>query len=115
MNVPKTIVRGTTTQCGYSAKSEAGAAVLIRYDTNSNASTFANSRGVFERQGLKLGPISGLGDQAYYFSDQSSHATVTTVVLIKGTLQIFTTGTGSLDQIGAIARYALGQYHFNPS
>jgi hypothetical protein len=115
MNVPKTVVRGATTQCGYSAKEKASAAVLIRYDTDSSASTFASSRAVFERRGLKLGPISGLGDEAYYFSDQAANVSVTTVVLIKGTLQILTTGTGSLDQIGSIARYALGQYNLNQS
>jgi hypothetical protein len=111
MNVPKTIVHGATTQCGYSAKAAPGKAILIRYDTGSNASTFASSREVFERRGLKLGPISGLGDQAYYFSDHEGGATVATVVLISGRLQILITGTGSLDQIGSIARYALSQYN----
>jgi hypothetical protein len=115
MTSPKTIVHGSTTQCGYSATDGPGTAVLLQYDTDSNDSTFANSKEVFERQGLKLGPISGLGNQAYYFSDQEAVAKVTTVVLLSGPLQMLITGTGSLDQIGAIARYALGQYTLTQS
>jgi len=110
MSLPATLTHGATTECGYGAKQGSGQSVLIRYDTDSSALTFARSRQVFERRGLKLGPIAGLGDQAYYFSEQSGQALVTTVVLVSGSLQLLTTGTGTLDQIGAIARYALGQY-----
>jgi hypothetical protein len=57
-----------------------------------------------------LGQITGLGDQAYYFSEQVGQVSVTTVILLKGSLQLLTTGSATLDQIGSIARYALNQY-----
>ena len=110
MTFPTTLTRGATTECGYRAEHVADAAVIIRYDTRTSASKFAKYRTSFERRGLKLGPITGLGDQAYYFADQAGHTTVTTVVLLKGSLQVLVTGTAALDPIGSIARFTLGVY-----
>ena len=70
--------------------------------TDSSGSTFAKSRANFERRGLKLGPITGLGDQAYYFSEQAGKSSVTTVAVQKGSLQLLVTGPATLDQIGSI-------------
>ncbi len=86
------------------------AAVIIRYDTDTSVSRFVEYRTSFERRGLKLGPINGLGDQAYYFADQAEHSTVTTVVLLKGSLQVLVTGTAALNPIGSIARFTLEVY-----
>ena len=107
MNYPTTLTRGTTTECAYRGIHSTDAAVIIRYDTDASASNFVKYRTTFERRGLKLGPISGLGDQAYYFAAQAGHATVTTVVLLKGSLQVLVTGTAALDPIGSIARFTL--------
>ena len=46
-------------------------AVIIRYDTAASDSTFAKSAKTFERRGLKLGQITGFGDQAYYFDNKA--------------------------------------------
>lgn len=84
--------------------------MLILYETDSSSSAFAKSRETFERRGLQLGPITGLGDQAYYFSERAGKGSVTTVAVVKGSLQLLVTGSATLDQIGSIARYALDQY-----
>lgn len=110
MNYPTTLARGATTQCGYRAVHTADVAVIIRYDTDSSASSFDKYRTSFERRGLKLGPITGLGDQAYYFATPAGHTTVTTVILLKGSLQVLVTGTAALDPIGSIARFTLAEY-----
>jgi hypothetical protein len=110
MNYPVTLKRGATTECAYRGIHTTSAAVIIRYDTGVTAADFARTRTTFERRGLKLGPISGLGDQAYYFASQAGGSTVTTVVVQKGYLQVLVTGTAALDPIGSIARYALSQY-----
>jgi hypothetical protein len=94
----------------YRSKQGTGAAVLIRYDTASNNSTFAKSKEAFARRGQQLGPITGLGDQAYYFTEQAGQVSVTTVILLKGSLQLLITGSATLDQTGSIARYALNQF-----
>jgi hypothetical protein len=94
----------------YRSKQGTGAAVLIRYDTASNNSTFAKSKTAFVRRGQKLGPITGLGDQAYYFTESAGQVSLTTIVLLKGSMQLLITGSGTLDQTGSIARYALNQY-----
>ena len=110
VNYPVTLTRGATTECAYAGIHTTSTAVIIRYDTGVSAADFARSRTSFERRGLKLGPISGLGDEAYYFATEAGHTTVTTVVLRKGYLQVLVTGTGALDPIGSIARYTLAQY-----
>jgi hypothetical protein len=110
VNYPVTLKRGATTECAYPGIHTTSTAVIIRYDTDVNAADFARSRTSFERRGLKLGPITGLGDEAYYFGTKAGQATVTTVVLRKGYLQVLVTGTGALDPIGSIARYTLAQY-----
>jgi hypothetical protein len=107
---PTTLSHDSATQCLYRALTTPDTAVLIRYDTNTNSSTFLKSEAIFERKGFKLGPITDLGDQAYYFSKQAGQDTLTTVVLRQGTLQLLVTGNASLDQVGSIARYALSQY-----
>jgi hypothetical protein len=110
INDPETLVHDSTTQCEYLAKSATDTAVIIRYDTDSSYSTFAKSRTTFERRGLALGPINDLGDQAYYFDEEAGKNPVTTVVVLKDSLQLLVTGSGKIGQIGAIARYALNEY-----
>jgi hypothetical protein len=110
MYAPTALTQGATTECAYRAESVANATVIIRYDTNSNASEFAKYRATFERHGQKLGPVTGLGDQGYYFTEQVGEMTVSTVVLLKGSLQLLVTGTAAVNPIGSIARFALGEY-----
>jgi hypothetical protein len=118
MYAPTALTRGTTTECAYRAESVADATVIIRYDTHTTASEFVKYRTTFERRGLKLGPVTDLGDQGYYFTQQVGEMTVSTVVLLKGSLQLLVTGTAALNPIGSIARFALGEYealHATPS
>ena len=110
MTYPTTLAHGSTTECVYRSKQGAGTAVLIRYDTHSSISIFAKSKTAFERRGQKVGVVTGLGDQAYYFSEGTRQVGVTTVVLVKGSLQLLATGPVTLDQIGSIARYALNEF-----
>jgi len=110
MTFPETLIHHSTTECVYRSKQGTGTAVLIRFDTDSSNSSFVKSKETFERRGQKLGTITGLGDQAYYFSVQAGQVSVTTVVLVKGSLQLLITGSATLDQIGSIARYALNQF-----
>jgi hypothetical protein len=110
MSFPETLAHNSTTECVYRSKAGTEAAVLLLYQTGSSGSTFAKSRQNFERRGLKLGQVTGLGDQAYYFSEQTGTTSVTTVAVVKGSLQLLVTGPATLDQIGAIARYALNEF-----
>jgi hypothetical protein len=110
MYAPTALTRGATTECAYRAESVANATVIIRYDTDTTASAFVKYRTTFERHGLKLGPVTGLGDQGYYFTEQAGGMTVSTVVLLKGSLQLLVTGTAAVNPIGSIARFALGEY-----
>jgi hypothetical protein len=111
MKYPVTVIHKSETQCEYRSKQATNTAVFIRFDTGASNASFAKSRQAFEHRGLQLGAVNGLGDAAYYFSLGAAHGvTITTVVVLKGTLQILTTGSGAVDQIGAISRYALTQF-----
>jgi hypothetical protein len=110
MTFPETLAHGSTTECVYRAKQGSGAAVLIRYDTRSSQSTFVRSAQIFKHRGFALGRITNFGDQAYYFDQGTGGNTITTVVVLKDSLQLLVTGSGKIDQIGAIARYALNEY-----
>jgi hypothetical protein len=114
MTFPETLIHQSTTECVYRSKQGTGTAVLIRYDTASSNSTFTKSKEAFARR-QKLGTITGLGDQAYYFNEQSGQVSVTTVILLKGSLQLLITGSATLDQTGSIARFALNEYEARPS
>ena len=110
MTFPTTLTHDSTTECLFHSKTGTGTAILIRFDTDSSGSTFATTKQTFERRGETLRPITGLGDQAYYFTETTRQVSVTTVVLLRGSLQLLTTGPATLDQIGSIARYSLSQY-----
>jgi hypothetical protein len=109
MSFPETFVRGSTTECIYRAK-EGTEAALINFNTRSSKTVFVTGEYEFEHQGAQLGQVKDFGDEAYYFNDHSGQATVTTVVVLKDSLQILVTGSGQIDQIGAIARYALTEF-----
>ena len=115
MSFPETLTHGNSTECVYESTKGTGQAVLIRYDTHSSESSFTRSERNFERRGMQLGPVLHLGDKAYYFSEPAGHTTVTTVAIVKGSLQVLVSGTAQVDQIGAIARYALNQFEGRPS
>lgn len=110
MKYPTTLVYDSDTQCEYAATGRPGTAVIIHFDTHSSASAYDKTKEQFERRGLELGPITGLGNQAYYFSSEAGKSTLATVVVQQGSLLLLTTGTATLDQIGSIARFTLSQY-----
>ena len=107
---PVSHVQGASTQCLYRSKENAKAAILIRYDTDSSGAIFAQDRATFERGGQKVGQVNGVGDEGFYFTSTVGQASLNTVAVRQGSLQILVTGTGSLGQIGAITRHALTAY-----
>jgi hypothetical protein len=113
MNYPTTLNQRSTTVCAYRAKRSAGTAVIIRYDLRSSSETFAKTKATFRHRGQKLAPITGLGDEAYYFSETAGEVTVTTIVVHSGSLQLLITGTTTVNPLGSIAQYALSQFASN--
>jgi hypothetical protein len=113
MNYPTTLNQRSTTVCAYRAKRSAGTAVIIRYDSRSSSEAFANTKATFRHRGQKLAPITGLGDEAYYFSETAGEVTVTTIVVRSGSMQLLITGTSTVDPLGSIAQYALTQFASN--
>ncbi len=110
LQFPITLRHGNETQCVYRPTVESATSIIIGYDTNANAATFSKDRSTFEHQGQKLGPISGLASEAYYFVDASATNSVTTVVLLQNSLQLFIAGGATVQALENIAHYAVAQY-----
>jgi hypothetical protein len=110
MTYPTTLTQRSTTVCAYRAKTDSSSGVIIRFDTHVTDSTYSKTKATFRRRGQKLATVTGLGDEGYYFSQTSSEATVTTVVIRSGSLQLLVTGTSTLNPLGSIAQYALTQF-----
>ena len=114
MHLPTSKTSGTTTQCLYKSKTSPQTALLVRFDTDATEASFTKDRGILEKDGQKLGAITGLGDEAYYFSSQigssPANVVVNTVVVRQSFVQILVTGTATLQQTGSIAHYALSQF-----
>jgi hypothetical protein len=110
MEYPISLTHGNATECVYKPKISSTTAVVLRYDTSVNASTFSLDRSIFERQGQKLGPIVGLAGEAYYFRDAGAENTVTTIVLLQNSLQLLVAGSATLQQLETIAHFAVMQF-----
>ena len=110
MEMPISLTHGSATECVYKPKLATFTSIVLRYDANVNAATFSSDRSIFEHQGQKLGPIAGLADEAYYFRDAGSQNTVTTVVLRQDSLQLLVAGSATLQQLEALAHYAVTQF-----
>ena len=85
-------------------------AVIIRYDTEASDSTFAKSAKTFERRASSWGRSRTSVIRRITSTTKPGRHRVTTVVVLKDSLQLLVTGSGQIDQIGAIARYALNEY-----
>ncbi len=109
MSFPETLAHGSTTECIYRAK-EGTSAALINFNTRASTAAFTKSAEEFEHRGIQLGQVKDFGDEAYYFNTLDGKDTVTTVVVLKDSLLLLVTGSGQVDQIGAIARYALTEF-----
>jgi hypothetical protein len=110
MQYPLSLTHANATECVYRPKLSSSTAIVLRYDTDVNASTFSLDKSTFEHQGQKLGPIVGLADEAYYFIDASAANAVTTLVLRQNSLQLLVAGSATLQQLESIAHYAITQF-----
>jgi hypothetical protein len=95
---PTPLVRGSVTTCTYKSTTLSHS-VIIEYDTDATAASFAADQSTIESHQLVTTPISGIGDKAYSFSEESAQTTVNTVVSLSGSLQTIVTGTSSLSQV----------------
>lgn len=104
---PSATVHGATTICTYKA-ADLTRSVIIRYDSDATANSFAADRALFRTKGGKVGKILGLGDEAYYVVATSGGKTVHTVVARRGDQNVLVTGTtGTLTQFEILASEAL--------
>jgi hypothetical protein len=110
MEFPISLTHGDATECVYKPKSSSSTAIVLRYDTNVSASMFSLDRSIFEHQGQKLGPIKGLADESYYFTDAGATNEVTTIVLRQDSLQLLVAGSATLQQLEALAHLGVTQF-----
>ena len=105
---PRTVHQGPVTDCTY-ASANPSDAVLIRYTTGASSASFATEQSAFEKLGHTVTPVSGLGDEAYSFSESVGATTKNTVTARQGTVQVTVTGSATPAQVEELARQALAR------
>jgi hypothetical protein len=106
VGIPRSVVRGSTTDCTYSTGGSTQG-VLIRFSTDASSSTFESEKSAYASLGHQLTSVSGIGDEAFSFSEQSGPQTKNALVVRSGTNQILVTGTPTMTQVETLARSAL--------
>jgi hypothetical protein len=99
---PVATVRGSVTTCAYKA-GDISDSVLIEYKTGATAASFAADRSTIDSHHLTTNSLSGLGDQAYAFSQTSGQTTINSVVTLQGALETIVTATTPLVRVEAMS------------
>jgi hypothetical protein len=90
------------TTCRYKAP-KLSQTVLIEYQLDATGTSFSSDRSAIQTKEGTVVEITGLGDEAYYFTVKSGGQTVNTVVTLQGSLQTIVTGTSSLSRVENLA------------
>ncbi len=102
VGTPTAVVDKTVTTCRYKA-SKLSQSVLIEYQLDATGTSFSSDRSEIETREGTVTEISGLADEAYYFTVKSGGQTVNTVVTLQGSLQTIVTSTSSLSRVEDLA------------
>jgi hypothetical protein len=94
---------GTVTVCTYTG----GGTTIVRFDTATDAGSFATEKQGFAPQGMQTVDISGFGDEAYSAVLSAAGITTNTVVVRKGSVEVLVTSSASIDQEKALAQKLL--------
>lgn len=84
-------VRGTTTTCTYRAHDESQT-VIIGYDTAATSASFESQKSAAVDRADRTIEVPELGDQAYAATVSSGGQSVTSVVALRGNLQVTVVG-----------------------
>lgn len=106
VNSPVVVVGSEGTTCTYKA-SDVSQSVIIQYQTAATEASFAADKA---RIASKDGPPSllpGVGQEAFASTGVEGHDTVTTVVVLSGSLQVVVIGSSSLPRVVTMASEAL--------
>ena len=106
VGAPSSIVNGSVTVCTY--KQSAGT-VIVRFDTDSSASKFAEAKAGFGSHGETAVTASGFGDEAYTSSLGAGNYTTSTIVARKGSTELLITGPATIAQVEALATQVLAK------
>jgi hypothetical protein len=102
VGTPTAVVDKTVTTCRYKAP-KLSQTVLIEYQLDATGTSFSSDRSAIQTKEGTVVEITGLGDEAYYFTVKSGGQTVNTVVTLQGSLQTIVTGTSSLSRVENLA------------
>jgi hypothetical protein len=93
---------GSITTCTY-LSADRTASVSIRYTTGAMPATFAAARALFVTDGETVTPISGLGNEAIGATAPSGLATVSSILVRKGSTTVSVTAKAPIAQVHAVA------------
>jgi hypothetical protein len=93
---PSEITNASVTACTY-LSGGGGSTVIVRYQTEENATTFAAGRHGFEESGQATTAVTGFMDEAYSSSSEFGDAVTNTLVARKGSVEILVTAVAPID------------------
>ncbi len=106
VHAPYTTAFPGTTTCHY--LSDKGVPVVsLRYDTGVGTTQFASDEALFTKDGERVTPLTGLGDQAFAATSGTGSKTVSSVVVRTGSTEVAVTAVGSVDQVKALCQLVL--------
>ena len=106
VGAPQVTVHGSVATCTYPA-ADAGQPIVLQYASGANATLFASDQARVASAHGPTTPVTGLGDQAYYFTTPAGSRTATTLIVLTGSLQFIVTSTSSLSQVEGLAQLVL--------
>jgi len=93
---------GSVTMCSYG-----GGTTIVRFDTATNATSFAVEKQGFATQGMTTTDISGFGDEAYSSILSAGGITTNTVVVRKGSVEVLISSKATIEQEKSLAEKLL--------
>lgn len=101
---PSEIANAAVTECTYLSSGGGGGTVIVRYQTQENATTFAAGRHGFEESGQPTTDVKGFLDEAYYTSSEFGDNVTNTLVARKGSVEVQVMADASIDAEKALVQ-----------
>lgn len=108
VGIPRRVFQGSTTDCLYKSANPHHA-VHFRFNNEASTSTFQSEMSAYAALGNQLSRVTGIGDEAFSFSQVSGPETKNTIVARSGNTQVLVSGFATMAQVETLARSALSK------
>jgi hypothetical protein len=99
-------ISNSVTTCTYKA-TDKRKSVIIEYDKAASPTSFQKDMSTIQSKGVQTSSVTGIGQQAFGFTESSPDGNVNTIVVLQNQLQLIVTGTSSIGDVKALAAATL--------